>query len=202
MRFQFCGNNNAAEWFLAESSILSKITSVKLRLVVTNVFKHLIDGIENFEKVYGLLENSGFIRDEIISILASLDYIISNSIRYGVSDDTLLKDLIDLGLPKENCESITKGFRENAQKLREKKEGNTFKVSKLEKIDYNVNEIISSKKLRNPQLYDTKYAEISLAVKDKSQSEKTEDIRFTMTKEKTLTLLAELKKAQEIIEKI
>ena len=56
-----------------------------------------------------------------------MDYIISNSIRYGVSDDTLLKDLIDLGLPKENCESITKGFRENAQKLREKKEGNTFK---------------------------------------------------------------------------
>ena len=27
MRFQFCGGNSAAEWFLAESSILSKIVN-------------------------------------------------------------------------------------------------------------------------------------------------------------------------------
>lgn len=66
-------------------------------------------------------------RDEITSILASLDYIIANSVRYGVTDETLLKDLIDLGLPKENCESITKGYRENSQKLREKKENQTIK---------------------------------------------------------------------------
>ncbi len=66
-------------------------------------------------------------REEIISIIASLDYIIENSVRYGVSDDVLLKDLIDLGLPKENCESITKGYKENSAKLREKKEQKTMK---------------------------------------------------------------------------
>jgi hypothetical protein len=59
--------------------------------------------------------------------LASIDYILSNSARYGITDDLLLKDLIDLGLPKENCESITRSYKENAQKLREKKESNTLK---------------------------------------------------------------------------
>ena len=67
------------------------------------------------------------VRDEIISILASLDYVITNSIRYGITDDILLKDLIDLGLPKENCESITRVYKESMPKLREKKEKSTLK---------------------------------------------------------------------------
>lgn len=36
MRFQFCGNNSAAEWFLAESSIISKIVTSSIFSLLQN----------------------------------------------------------------------------------------------------------------------------------------------------------------------
>lgn len=62
-------------------------------------------------------------------------------------------------------------------------------VGRVEKVDFNVNEIMASKKIRNPQYYDTKYAEITLNVNKKSQS-KPEDVRFIISKDKALTLLS------------
>lgn len=38
-----------------------------------------------------------------------------------MKDTVLLKELIDLGLPKENCESIVKAFQDNLERLKEKK---------------------------------------------------------------------------------
>lgn len=55
-----------------------------------------------------------------------------------MTDDVLLKDLIDLGLPKENCESITKVYKENAQKLKEKKESNTLKSNLQYDLSYKI----------------------------------------------------------------
>lgn len=42
--------------------------------------------------------------DEINSIIACLEFIISNSCCYDISEIILTKELIDLGLPKENGE--------------------------------------------------------------------------------------------------
>jgi len=41
-----------------------------------------------------------------------------NSIRFDISEEVLLKDMINLGLPKENCGSITKIFRKNKDSLK------------------------------------------------------------------------------------
>jgi hypothetical protein len=50
-------------------------------------------------KILQLL-SSAFNEEEINSILSSLEFILSNSIRFDVEDSVLLKELIDLGLPK------------------------------------------------------------------------------------------------------
>jgi len=60
-----------------------------------------------------------------------LDFIITNSVRYEVPDAVLLKELIDFGLPKENCESITKIYKENGEKLKDKKIETILKVGTI-----------------------------------------------------------------------
>ncbi len=70
-------------------------------------------------------------REEISAIIACLYYILNNSIKYEVVETALLKDLIDLGLPKENCESITRVYKEHIEKLKEKR---SLKVLKRNKI--------------------------------------------------------------------
>ena len=63
-------------------------------------------------------------------------------------------------------------------------------MGQLEKFDFNVNELIASKKISNPQTYETKFADLSLVINDKIQSGKTEEIRFIATKDKILSLIS------------
>jgi len=43
-----------------------------------------------------------------------------SSIRFDISEEVLMKDLIDLGLPKENCRSLTKIYKKTKKKLKKK----------------------------------------------------------------------------------
>lgn len=62
---------------------------------------------------------SSFNEEEINSILASLEFILSNSIRFDVEDSVLLKELIDLGLPKGPFPLLSlMSLQENLRKLR------------------------------------------------------------------------------------
>ncbi len=65
----------------------------------------------------------------------------------------------------------------------------TFIVTTFESMDFSINEILASKILKNPALFDTKYAEISLKIQDNAGVNKAETIRFTATKSKILDLL-------------
>ena len=51
------------------------------------------------------------------SVLASIEFIIKNSVRFDVPVEILLQDLISLGLPKENCGSIAKIYKKNKAAL-------------------------------------------------------------------------------------
>lgn len=51
------------------------------------------------------------------AVVATLNFILHNSVRFHASDVVLNKELIDLGLPKENVESITKSYKGQKEKL-------------------------------------------------------------------------------------
>ena len=50
--------------------------------------------------------------------MACIYFIIKSSVRFDIHEDVLLKDLIDLGLPKGNCGSITKIYKKNKDALK------------------------------------------------------------------------------------
>lgn len=54
------------------------------------------------------------------AVISTLNFILYNSIQSHVTDSVLNKELIDLGLPKENVESITKTYKTNRDKLLER----------------------------------------------------------------------------------
>lgn len=43
MRFQFCGGLNIPEWFLSQFSLLSKLSSIKIRKIVSGFIKAYLD---------------------------------------------------------------------------------------------------------------------------------------------------------------
>ncbi|KAI2575263.1 COMMD4 isoform 8 [Pan troglodytes] len=48
MRFRFCGDLDCPDWVLAEISTLAKMSSVKLRLLCSQVLKELLgQGIDD-----------------------------------------------------------------------------------------------------------------------------------------------------------
>jgi len=63
-------------------------------------------------------------------------------------------------------------------------------VGQLEKFDFSVNEILASKKLRNAEEFPTTYADISLTIKNKENKDGSENVRFTITKDKALSLIS------------
>jgi hypothetical protein len=81
-------------------------------------------------------------------------------------------------------------------------------------FDFSVSEILASKKMRNPDFFDTTHADVALKVNHfpNSKKEETENVRFSVTREKALELIfgrlwflvevLEMKRAQEVMEKI
>jgi hypothetical protein len=57
------------------------------------------------------LSGTGLDVYEMNAVVSTLNFILYNSVRFNVPDGTLNKELIDLGLPKENVESITKTYK-------------------------------------------------------------------------------------------
>nr|KAF6483802.1 COMM domain containing 4 [Rousettus aegyptiacus] len=60
MRFRFCGDLDCPDWVLAEISTLAKISSVKLRLLCSQVLKELLGQGIDYEKVLKLTADARF----------------------------------------------------------------------------------------------------------------------------------------------
>ncbi|XP_016066043.1 PREDICTED: COMM domain-containing protein 4 isoform X5 [Miniopterus natalensis] len=59
-RFRFCGDLDCPDWVLAEISTLAKISSVKLRLLCSQVLKELLGQGIDYEKVLKLTADARF----------------------------------------------------------------------------------------------------------------------------------------------
>lgn len=59
-RFRFCGDLDCPDWVLAEISTLAKISSVKLRLLCSQVLKELLGQGIDYEKILKLTADARF----------------------------------------------------------------------------------------------------------------------------------------------
>ena len=71
---------------------------------------------------------------EARTTIAMLDFILTSSAKNGIEGSQLMKELIDLGIPKENCASLAKVHDKNIQKLRANFADNFLRVNKFDEV--------------------------------------------------------------------
>ncbi|XP_035828771.1 COMM domain-containing protein 4 [Aplysia californica] len=109
-RFRFCGDLDCPDWVLAEINILSKVTSVKMKLLSVQVLKGMLGAELDYEKVHKLTSDAKFESGDIKASIAALSFILSRAARHHVDADTLANELQQLGLPKEHTSSLCKSY--------------------------------------------------------------------------------------------
>jgi len=198
MKFRFCGDLDAPDWILREISVLSKITSVRIKLITVSVINSLFGTSSvDYEKVAKLTTDAGLDGSDVKGSLAALVWIVSSAARYDVEDTTLSNELQQLGLPKEHCDTISRTYRENSEKLRQKFAEQVFKLPRLAAVDWRVDYILTSSSSKD---VNAPFVSINLGVK--GPDNKTTNSAFSLSSEKFRVLLHELSQARSIMEQI
>ncbi|CAG5114892.1 unnamed protein product [Candidula unifasciata] len=198
MRFRFCGDLDCPDWVLAEINILSKITSVKIKLLAVQVLKDLLGEDLDYEKVQKLTSDAKFETGDIKASIAALTFILSSAAKYDVDAETLSNELQQLGLPREHSTSVCRSYSDGLGHLQEHFRRTSLRVSGLDSVQWRVDYVLSSSELQN---VNEPSVQIKLDIKQ-SDSAEPEPVAFTLTADKFRVLLHELKQAQSAMENL
>lgn len=136
MRFRFCGDLEAPSWLLHEISTLSEISSVRLKLLVKQVMNQMLNGSIDYEKVTKFLTNDQVPPDSSMTkgALSAVHFILASAAKYDIDEETLAKEIEQLGLPRENARAILRPYRDSKSALRAKFADDTFAVQRTNGI--------------------------------------------------------------------
>ena len=68
---------------------------------------------------------------DVKGAIAGLTFILSNAAKYDIDEQTLLQEIQQLGMPKENSEAVARPFRETKDELRRAFAQDTYHVSHM-----------------------------------------------------------------------
>jgi len=196
MKFRFCGDLDAPDWLLKEIALLSKISAVKIRLLVVQIINEFLGIPIDYEKVGKLTKEASLDNSDVKACIAALDFIISSGVKYDIDDNTLSNELQQLGMPKEHCDALSKPFCDSKQKIKMRLEQQTLKLSRLLSLDWRIDYLMSSSLLHEVNSPVVQF-KLSMGSADRSESRS-----FEMTADKVRVLLNELKAAKEIMDSI
>ena len=112
MRFDFCGNLDCPEWVLSEVAILNRMSAIKLKLMLGQITKKLTGQDFDQEKLQKLCRDQKFDNEETKVCIALVEFMLSQAVKHQVTDKTLSKDLLQMGVAIENANAIVKTFGE------------------------------------------------------------------------------------------
>lgn len=105
-----------------------------------------LKGSFNYDKVLKLAaDNSDGVAD-IKGAIAAIHFMLTNAAKFDVDEKSLILEIQQLGLPKENSEAIAKQYRDTKDMLRSKFAEDSYRVTKLVSTDWRVDQIIASSK--------------------------------------------------------
>ncbi|XP_074153043.1 COMM domain-containing protein 4 [Sminthopsis crassicaudata] len=195
MRFRFCGDLDCPDWVLAEISTLAKISSVKLKLICSQVLKDLLGQGIDFEKILKLTADAKFESGDVKATVAVLSFILSSAAKHNVDSESLSSELQQLGLPKEHASGLCRSYEEKQGSLQESLKASSLRLSRLDSVGWRVDYTVSSSQLRQvhePEVHlrlDVRRDPVGLA----------EPIAMTLSVKKFQVLLSELKQAQALM---
>ena len=153
MRFDFCGNVDCPEWVLAEISLINRMSSVKIKLIMKEIVKKIIGGgnfaveeqaLFDIEKLQKICRDQKLSSDETSRLLAIIDFCVTQASKHDISDVNFNKDLTQMGVAIENANSITKSYNENQDQLVKSMKNQSMRVSSLEDMSYKLSFLMAS----------------------------------------------------------
>ncbi|XP_050040111.1 COMM domain-containing protein 4 [Dermacentor andersoni] len=197
MLFKFCGDRDCPDWLLAEIGSLSKISSVKVKLLCAQVVNGLLHSQIDFDKVAKLTADSKFTEDDVKGVLMALEFILKNSTKFSVDEETLVNELTQLGLPREHAVSLSKVYADRCTEILAVLKEQSLRLSSLEgtpqwRLDYVLESSVAGE-VCQPSV------QMKLAVR---QGDEVKPVHFTMSAEKCGVLLHELKQAYKVMKSL
>lgn len=218
MKFRFCGDLDAPDWLLAEISLLSKLPTLRLKLLLNQLIGHMVEGQISVEKVLkqtnAIFENE----TEIQGLIVALEFILKSAARFNIDHSTLLKEILQLGLQKENGDILAKLYKENRQAIRSKLEEESFKLPKIVNIDWRTDYILAEGGLNLNTLNDNipslessseaveertingAEVQLKLRIQKDNKTKVKEDIALSFDSEKFQVFYHELVKAKQMMD--
>ena len=195
MKFRFCGDLDCPDWVLAEITTLSRITSVKMKLMCQQVMSHLLAHAPiNYDKVDKLTSDAKYTTADVKGAIAAVDFVFCNAGKNGVGQEMLSNELQQLGLPKELSTALCKVYNDSYEKLCDVLRTKSLRLSTLRSVDWRVDYVASCSSLEyvgKPEVH------------VKVVTSPTEDvIHFTASERKFRVLLQGLREAYKCMEDV
>lgn len=188
MKFRFLGDGDCPDWLLAEINTLSRMTSIKIKILGQAVAKYLTEGELDEEKVKKITQDAKLELNDAKAMVAALELMLTSSARYGVSATDLSSELQQLGLPREHSAAIARLHTDHCPQITAALSSQSLRVSRLSSIQ------VVSRDDSSP------FSTVSLKVKklDGCGESSTIDI----SKEDVHILLTELRRAKSLMENL
>lgn len=192
MKFFVCGGLDAPDWILSEITTLSKLSSVRTKLMTVHILRHLIDGAFDYDKVLKLTADSSLGISDVKACIAAVHFFITNAAKFDVDENTLSKELQQLGLPKEHSDSLCWPYRDNKEQLQARLLHRSLKIRPLSVGEWQT------------RVGGSKVVLIKLSAKqpEKSAVDTESDVLLCMVSDKLQILLHELKTVRSLMEKV
>ena len=159
MKFRFCGGRDCPDWLLAEITTISRLTSIKAKLVCMKVVQALIaiqkeHQIPDPDKLTSLTADAKLSLADIQATVAALNFILTSAAKYDCDVESVISELQQLGLPKEHSSTIGKVFGDNKLALRERHKEQSLKIGgNFKVINWSIDQTLGSSSLSGAGLH-------------------------------------------------
>nr|CAG4642168.1 EOG090X0HLW [Eurycercus lamellatus] len=190
MKFRFCGDQDCPDWFLTQMATLSRLSSIKAKLLAQHVARHLSGQEIDLGKTDSLLADSKLHEKDVRSLLASLEFVLSSASRFDTSEDHLRAELQQVGLPKEHAAALAKVHNDTTGSIRQRLIDNSLMINKLQGVEWHLADGVSKA---------TGLIELELKLKDNAEPTDLKTLSFSAEPAKLQTLLFELEKIRGLM---
>jgi hypothetical protein len=119
-------------------------SSVRLKVLAVQILTQCLKGEFNYEKVLKLAADNYDGIQDIKGAVAALHFMLTNAAKFDVDEKSLVLEIQQLGLPKENTDAIAKQYRDTKDMLRSRFAEESYRVSRLVSADWRVDQIIAT----------------------------------------------------------
>ncbi|KYM82696.1 COMM domain-containing protein 4 [Atta colombica] len=185
---EFLGDGDCPDWLLAEINILSRMTSIKMKMLGQAVAKYLTEGELDEEKIKKITQDAKLDISDAKAMVVALELIFTSSARYGVSAADLSSELQQLGLPREHSTAVARLHTDHCPQITAVLSSQSLRVSRLSSI-----EVLPC---------DSSSPVSAVTLKLKKIDGKEEDSTINISKDDVQVLVKELKRARALMENL